>query len=143
MALKSKEWFLGKCLSEVGSHSRLSPMSWTALKKGIGGTDGTRGHIGQAVGVSQRFLEQFPQHIATIQAADPTLSFDIASHMAVQNDLRTWLNAQAGQYGRASFKFNYDSFKKNTTATVGGTRVGGGGGDDEFKRVLRLMAEFV
>ena len=143
MALKSKEWFYKKCLAEVKDYARFSHLAWGILQKGIGQADGTRGHVTQAIGVGQEFLAAFPAYILTIQGADPTAPFDVAGHHTLQGDLITWINGKSGSFGRAAYGYSYDSFKKNTTATLGGTRVGGGGADDEFKRVLRLMAEFV
>jgi hypothetical protein len=128
MALKSKEWFYKKCLAEVKDYDRFSHLAWGILQKGIGQSDGTRGHV---------------THIPTIQSADPTLPFDVASHKKLQKDLTTWIAGQIGNFGRGAYGYSYDTFKKNTTATLGGTRVGGGGADDEFKRVLRLMAEYL
>ncbi|SFB02502.1 hypothetical protein SAMN04515620_11325 [Collimonas sp. OK607] len=143
MALKSKEWFYKKCLAEVKEYGQFSHLCWGILQKGIGQSDGTRGHVTQAIGVCQEFLEAFPEHIATIRNADPTLPFDVAGNRRVQTDLTTWIAAQAGTFGRAAYGYSYDTFQRNTTATLGGTRQGGGGADDEFKRVLRLMAEFL
>lgn len=143
MALKSKEWFFKKCLAEIKDYGRFSHLAWSLLQKGIGQSDGTRGHVAQAVGVSQEFLAAFPAHIATIRASDPTLPFDVAANRRLQTDLTNWLAGQHGTFGRAAYGYSYDTFKRNTTATLGGTRRGGGGADDEFKRVLRLMAEYL
>ncbi|HCE6118884.1 hypothetical protein R2K11_10995 [Pseudomonas aeruginosa] len=143
MALKSKEWFFKKCLAEIKDYGRFSHLAWSVLQKGIGQSDGTRGHVMQAVGVSQEFLTSFPAYSAVIKASDPTLPFDVAAHRQLQNDLKNWLAGQNGTFGRAAYGYSYDSFKRNTTATLGGTRRGGGGADDEFKRVLRLMAEYL
>lgn len=143
MALKSKEWFYKLCLAEIKDYGRFSHLAWVILQKGIGQSDGTRGHVTQAIGVSQEFLDAFPAHVQTIQNSDPTLPFDIVAHPGLRNDLITWIAGQNGSYGRGSYGYSYDTFKKNTTPTVGGRRRGGGGGDDEFKRVLRLMAQYL
>lgn len=143
MALKSKEWFYKQCLSEIKTHTPNSHMAWAVVEKGIGQSDGTRGHVTQAVGVAQQFLQTHPEHIATIRSTDPTKPYDVTSDPALQNDLRTWIAEQSGPLGRAAYGYDYDKFKRNTTATLGGTRTGGGGADDEFKRVLRLMAEYL
>jgi hypothetical protein len=143
MALKSKEWFYKQCLSEVKDHARFSHLAWGILQKGIGQSDGTRGHVTQAIGVSQEFLLEFPTHISTIQCADPTMPFNVAAHGSLQNDLISWITGQSGNFGRGTYGYNYDTCKRNTTAALGGTRQGGGGADDEFKRVLRLMAEYL
>lgn len=143
MALKSKEWFYKECLAEVGKHGPQGHLCWDILEKGIGQSNGTRGHVTQAIGVSQKFLQQFPQHKATIQGADPTKPFDIAQNPDVQIDLQTWIVGQGGVFGRADYGYDFDTFKTNTTPTLGGSRKGGGGADDEFKRVLRIVAEIL
>lgn len=143
MALKSKEWFYKQCLAEIKNHTPNSHMAWVVVEKGVGQSDGTRGHVTQAVGVAQQFLETYPQHINSIKSADPTKPYDVTNNAALQNDLKTWIAGQSGTFGRSAYGYDYDSFKRNTTATLGGTRTGGGGADDEFKRVLRLMAEYI
>lgn len=141
--LKSKEWFYKACLHEVKGHGRFCHLSWDILDKGIGQSDSTRGHVTQAIGVCQAFLGDHPGLLSTIQKADPTLPFDVRGSARVQRDLRNWLPAKNGVFGRASFGYNFDTFKNIVTPALGGIRRGGGGGDDEFKRVLRLMAEFL
>lgn len=142
MALKGKEWFYKQCLREVKRHGRFCHLCWDILDKGIGQSDSTRGHVTQAIGACQEFLEQHDQHRTAIRNADPTLPFDVPSHHVIRNSLRQWLAGQQGPFGRRSFGYNYDTLKGILTPSLGGTRTGGGGGDDEFKRVLRLMAEF-
>ena len=143
MALKSKEWSYKQCLNEIKNHTPNSHMAWVVVEKGVGQSDGTRGHVTQAVGVAQQFLEAHPQHIDRIKSADPTKPYDVAHDAILRNDLTTWIANQNGSFGRSAYGYSYDSFKKNTTATLGGTRTGGGGADDEFKRVIRLMAEYL
>ena len=143
MALKSKEWFYKYCLREVREHGRFCHLCWNILEKGIGQTDGTRGHVTQAIGVSQEFLDAHPEFLEVIQEADPTLPFEIPHYEEVATALTEWLESQSGSFGRSSFGYNYDTFKNIVTPALGGMRQGGGGGDDEFKRVLRLMAEFL
>lgn len=142
MALRSKEWFYKQCLQRVKRHDRLCHLCWDILEKGIGQTNSTRGHVTQAVGVSQKFLMAHPELKATIRAADPTRPFDVPNSRRVRLALTRWLATHNGSFGRKSFGYSYDIFKNITTPSLGGTRSGGGGGDDEFKRVLRLMAEF-
>ncbi len=143
MALRSKEWFYKQCLREVKQHGRFCHLCWDILEKGIGQTNSTRGHVTQAIGVCQEFLGAHPNVIATIQAADPTAPFDVPHNPQVRNALTTWLANCQGPFGRSSFGYDYDTFKNIVTPSLGGTRHGGGGGDDEFKRVLRLMVEFI
>ena len=144
MPLKSKEWFYKQCLSEVEEFSRLSHMCWSVLKKGIGQEDQTRGHVTQAIGATQGFLERFPDHKQAIRDADPTKPFDIRDHDEILQDWVVWFGAQRRTtYGPRSFGYNYDTLRGYLTPFLGGQRRGGGGGNDEFKRVLRLMAEFM
>ncbi len=141
MALKSKEWFYKQCLREVKCFSRLCHLCWNILEKGIGQSDSTRGHVTQAIGACQEFLREHPEHRQTIRDADPTRPFDITANPPIRNDLRSWLGQKQGTYGRQSFGYSYDTLKNLLTTNLGGNCRGGGGGDDEFKRVLRLMVE--
>ncbi len=143
MALKSKEWFYKTCLKEVEKHGRFSHLCWDILEKGMGQKDSTRGHVTQAIGACQDFLSKNKSFIKTIQAADPTYPFDVAGNKKIRQSIQSWLTSHNGAYGRASFGYSYDTLKNILTPTLGGTRKGGGGGGDEFKRVLRLMAEFI
>ena len=142
MALKSKEWFYKCCLREVKGHGRFCHLCWNILEKGIGQTDSTRGHVTQAIGACQKFLSKYPQHRAAITGADPTKPFAVKAKSPLQRDLQSWLAKQPGKYGKEAFGYSFTTLRKILTPTLGGTRKGGGGGDDEFKRVLRLMAEF-
>lgn len=142
MALKSKEWFYKQCLSQVEGHTRLGHLCWDILKKGIGQNDGTRGHVTQAVGACQRFLAAHPALVPIIKSGDPTRPFDVSGDTKVSAALKKWLPGRTGTFGHVTYGYNYDTLKNILTPSLGGTRIGGGGGNDEFKRVLRLMAEF-
>ena len=142
MALKSKEWFYKNCLRHVKQYSPLAYLCWDILEKGIGQKDSTRGHVTQAIGVAQEFLREFPQYTSIVRSSDPTKPFDIASHNEMLNEFKVWLKTKKGPYGRSSFGYDYDTVKRILTRRLGGRTEGGGGGDDEFKRVLRLIVEF-
>lgn len=58
-------------------------------------------------------------------------------------DWRQWFSAQTGMYGRQSFGYNYDTLRGYLTARYGGTRTGGGGGNNELEIALRLVARFL
>ena len=143
MALKSKEWFYKNCLQQVKQFGPLTHLCWDILEKGIGQRDSTRGHVTQAIGAAQEFLRENPQFKTTIKQADPTRPFDIVANRDMLRSFRAWLHAQTGEYGRRSFGYSYDTLKGILTQNLGGNRTGGGGGVDEFKRVIRLMPEFV
>ena len=142
MALKSKEWFYKQCLRHVKLYSPLAHLCWDILEKGIGQKDSTRGHVTQAIGAAQGFLEEYPQYRVIVRSSDPTRPFDITSHHTMLRDLKAWLRAKSGRYGRSSFGYDYDTLKRILTRRLGGRTVSGGGGDDEFRRVLRLIVEF-
>jgi hypothetical protein len=144
MALKSKEWFYKRCLENVRDRTRFAYLCWDILDKGIGQRDSTRGHVTQAIGATQGFLTAYPQHRATISAADATRPFDIVNAREVLDDWRRWFGSRTQRtYGNRSFGYNYRTLRGYLTRNLGGTLQGGGGGNDEFKRVLRLMAEFM
>lgn len=142
MALKSKEWFYKMCLQQIEDQGPFEKLSWDLLKKGIGQEDSTRGHVGQAVGACQRFLKSYPHHKATIRTAPPDHPFDVASYPNVEHDLQNWMSKQHGKYGRQAFGYSFDTQRGYLTPKLGGRRHKGGGGNDEFKKVLRLIAEF-
>jgi hypothetical protein len=142
MALKSKEWFFKQCLREVKNFTPLTHLCWDILEKGIGQRDSTRGHVTQAIGAIQEFLKAQRQWIAVIQRADPTKPLEITSHRQLIRAWKSWFHTKAGSYGRQSFGYNYDTLRHILTPALGGSPKGGGGGDDEFKRVLRLLAAF-
>ncbi len=143
MALKSKEWFFKHCYAERQAVTRLAHLSHDILEKGMGQKDATRGHVTQAVGAVQLFLAKFPKHREAIKAAEPTEPYDIKQNPQMLSDWLDWFSSQGqSTYGRADFGYNLDVLRGLLTPALGGTRKGGGGGNDEFKRVLRLMPEF-
>jgi hypothetical protein len=144
MALKSKEWFYKQCIIEVDRGSSLQDLCWDIMRKGIGQIEGTRGHVTQAIGATQKFLAEHPHHVPTISASSRTDPFDLLNDPAILQDWVAWFGNQTGQYGRKAFGYNYDTLYRVLTDNLGGEvdHNAGGGADDEFRRVLRLMAEF-
>jgi hypothetical protein len=142
VALKSKEWFYKQCLREVKNYSPFAYLCWDILEKGMGQRDSTRGHVTQAIGATQIFLQGHEKWQRTIRKADPTKPFDIASNPNMIADWKSWLGPKSGRNGRKGFGFNYSTLKNILTRTLGGRCRGGGGGNDELKRVLRLMVVF-
>jgi len=140
--MKSKEWFYKQCLLKIKDFGPLTHLCWVVLQKGIGQSDSTRGHVTQAIGAVQKFLKAQPEWIGTIRDSDPTKPFDINSHKGLLEAWRKWFARKEGSY-HGRFGYNYDTLRGLLTPTLGGSCRGGGGGNDEFKRVLRLMAEFL
>lgn len=142
MALKSKEWFYKQCLYEVKNWSPLAHLAWDILEKGIGQRDQTRGHVTQAIGAAQKFLEDHPRFVHDIRDTDRTKPLNIRAYPRIANGWTAWLGRRQGAYGRHAFGYNYRTLRGYLPPNLGGSRRRGGGGADELKRVLRLMAEF-
>ena len=142
MGLKSKEWFYKQCLYEVKRFSPYAHLCWDILEKGMGQKDSTRGHVTQAIGATQRFLDKHKKWKGSIRRANPTKPFDIAANPKMLNDWKSWLSAQSGTNGKKAFGYKYDTLKRILTPALGGRCRGGGGGNDELKRVFRLIVVF-
>ena len=141
MALKGPLWLLGRALVEERNRTPLGHLSARALDLGLRKRDSTRGHLFQAAGAVQRFLEAHPEHVAVIQAASPLEPYKPVGQVLA--DWTAFIAEHDGTYGQRRFNYNYDTLKGYLTPKYGGTRIGGGGGDNEFEICLRLGAAFV
>jgi hypothetical protein len=142
MALKAPLWMMGHCLEEERKYTRLSHLAARVLDLGLRGTDRARGHIFQSWGAVQRFLDEYPQHKSTIRSASPVEPFAPAGSMLT--DWKTFLAQQPdATYGQPRFGYSWTTLRGYLTPKYGGTRTGGGGGDNEFEIVLRIAAEFL
>jgi hypothetical protein len=54
-----------------------------------------------------------------------------------------WFQPKGGAFGQPRFGYNYDTLRGYLTPLYGGTRSGGGGGNNEFELVARMLAKFV
>jgi len=143
MALKSKEWFYKQCLREVKTFSPYAHLCWDLLQKGVGQQDATRGHVTQAIGATQKFITRNPNWRRAIRKADPTKPFEITTNAKMLISWKSWIGGKKGKYDRESFGYNYTTLKHYLTSPLGGTCSGGGGGNDEFKKVLRVIVVFL
>lgn len=141
MALKGPLWLLGRALVEERNRTPLGHLAARALDLGLRKTDSTRGHLSQATGAIQIFLQAHSAHAATIRAASPLEPYKPTGQM--QNDWKTFFAGHDGAYGQKTFGYNYDTLKGYLTPKYGGVRTGGGGGDNEFEICLRLGAAFM
>jgi hypothetical protein len=141
MALKGHLWFLGKCLDEERDRSALSYLSSKALDLGLKRTESTRGHVFQAVGALQGFYAARPDVQAVAQNASTFTPYSFAG--ANLRAWREWFDPKSGTYGHARFGYNYTTLYGYLTPKFGGKRTGGGGGDNEFEIVARLLADFL
>jgi hypothetical protein len=140
MGLRSREWFFNCCYKEVKKSGKLAYLANKALELGFG-KENTQGHILQACGAVQKFFQEYPQHKTAISIASPVDPYEPKSQML--KDWLTFFNSKTGPYGRRRFGYNWDYLRTYLTRKYGGQTVGGGGGDNEFEIVLRLMADFL
>ena len=141
MALKSPLWLLGRALTEERRRTPLGHLASRALDLGLRKKDSTRGHMFQAIGGVQKFLEAHPEHIPVIYEASPLEPYKPEARVLA--DWTEFIQQHGGPYGRAAFGYNYDTLKGYLTRKYGGNRTGGGGGDNEFEISLRLCARFL
>ena len=141
MGLKSPTWFLARAYKEEKNRSRLCHLSARALKLGLSGEHGTRGHIKHPIGATQRFFEQYPQHLPTVRASSELDHFKPSGQLLA--DWLAFMAANSGPYGNKAYGYSYTTLKGLLTAKYGGHRTGGGGGDNEFEIVIRLVAAFL
>ena len=141
MALKSRNWFFGKCLSEERNRTKLSYLSAKALNLGLCGKENTQGHVLQACGATQIFLSDFSNHKRNIRRTSPTEPFKLRNN--VRRDWLQFLSRKNDYYGKRTFNYNWDTLKSCLTRKYGGNCTGGGGADNELEIVMRLMAEFM
>jgi len=141
MALKGHLWFLGRCLDEERARTSESLIATRLLDLGLKRSESTRGHVFQAVGALQNFYSDHSGIAAdarTAPAYEP-YAFD-ANELGAWCD---WFNARSGTYGQSRFGYNYDTLCGYLTPHYCGTRTGGGGGNNEFELVARMLAKFI
>jgi hypothetical protein len=141
-AIKGERWFLGRCYKEVRKLSKLAYLANEALEFAFGKVK-TQGHIKQAVGAVQAFLQRHGQYKSAIINSSPLEPYNLAANNTrACNAWKKFLQARSGKYGPRK-QYDWNTLKGYLTQKYGGTRTGGGGGDYEFEIVLRLVAEFI
>ncbi len=141
MALRSRQWFQGECNRQVSNGGPLASLADRAMELGPSNRDNTTGHILQAVGAVQEFFAEFPQHLRTVQEASTLSPFALSG--TILRDWLTFFSEREGPYGRQNFGYNWDTLHNILTRKYGGRVTGGGGGDNEFEIVFRLVADFL
>ena len=91
------------------------------------------GKVKQAFYGVQRFLQEYPQHIQLVSALPQQEWFDV-SDSELANDWRNFLR-DYGQEVSEHYAYSMPTLIRYLTPNSGGTRIGGGGGDNELKRV--------
>ena len=154
--LRGQMWFYKHCVLERHVNGPASALSWDLLLKGVAQQDHARGHVGQAIGAVQEFFKDYPRHRETIATTGPNEPYNIMEDETMLRDWRDWLARKVqrhqrpdpprkrGDFGRAAFGYNINTMRTYLPERAGGRRRTrpGGVGLDEFKKVLRLVAEF-
>ncbi len=142
MGLKSREWFFGECYKQVRKKTKLEALADKALQLGFK-KEMTGGHILQACGATQLFLRKHPEHTPTIRHSSSKKPHRLRGQ--VLEDWLDFFGSKRGKttYDKKAFQYNWRSLRTYLTPKYGGRPKGGGGGNNEFEIVLRLMAEFV
>ena len=141
MALKGHLWFLGRCLDEERARTPESLIASRLLDLGLKRAESTRGHVFQAVGALQGFYSDRPSISTAARVALPYEPY--AFDQAERQVWCQWFGAKAGPYGQRRFGYNYDTLRGYLTPLYCGSRMGGGGGNNEFELVARMLAKFV
>jgi hypothetical protein len=141
MALKGHLWFLGRCLDEERARTPESLIASRLLDLGLKRAESTRSHVFQAVGALQNFYSDHPAIAADARIAPPYEPY--ALDPAECQVWCQWFGAKTGPYGQARFGYNYDTLRGYLTPHYCGDRTGGGGGNNEFELVARMLAKFV
>lgn len=141
MPIKGPLWLLGESLKQERSKGKMRALSAQALNLGLLKKDATRGHLFQASGAVQKFLQKYPHHVVTIKASSHTKHYKPKGQML--KDWKKFFGAKTGAYEHPRNGYNFSTLRGLLTKKYGGTRTGGGGADNEFEIALRLFAEFL
>jgi hypothetical protein len=143
VGLKSREWFFGECYKQVRKKTKLEALADRVLELGFK-KESTGGHILQACGATQLFLQKRPEHIPTIRSSSPKRAYRLRGQI-LDDWLEFFQSKKHGKptYGQKQFQYNWRSLNTYLTPKYGGRHRGGGGGNDKLERVMRLMAEFM
>lgn len=135
--MRSPVWFLGECLRHERRGAASARLGARLLNLGLLGEDNTRGHVNQACGAVQRLFDRNPM-IESAVAATPV--WPVRIPVRLQREIAAFVDGQAGSYGRERDHYHWDTLRGILTPRYGGRRSRGGGGDNEFELVLRMMA---
>ena len=135
-----------KIIGEINNLAKMDPsfqiLVDSVVDLGLLGRENTRSHVTHALGTVQVFLSKYPIHKATIQQSSKSQSFPIMDHPQILTDWISFIQAENGPFGPENC-YDYTIQKNVLPRNLGGNVTGGGGGGDEFKKVLRLLAEII
>lgn len=143
MRLKTVKWYFGKCLVEERKHGHLCHLAYKSLTDGLIAQTSTQSHVQHSVGAIQFFFNKYPQHKQSISTMLPApLDAKSAQMKPIITDWKNYFAKQSGVFG-PNDQFSWDILRRELTDVLGGSVTGGGGGDFEFKSVLRLLSAFL
>ena len=99
------------------------------------------GKVKQAFFGVQRFLNQYPQHREFVASLPADERFEV-QHSPLMEDWRQFLEDFADEINEA-YKYSIPTLRSYLTPASGGNRTGGGGGDNQLKRVWPLIGRIV
>ena len=99
------------------------------------------GKVKQAFYGVQRFLQEYPQHISLVSGLPTGEWFDVASS-SLSNDWAAFLNGFRDETSKP-YSYSIPTLRRYLTPNSGGTRTGGGGGDNELKRVWQAVGQMM
>ena len=125
----------GAFLDFLATHT--SPVAGQALEiaRNWDGNNNT-GKVKQAFFGVQRFLQEYPHHRAFVEALPDDEWFDVADSLLMP-DWRRFL-ADFAEEANPAYGYSIATLRGYLTVASGGTRTGGGGGDNQLKRVWPL-----
>lgn len=99
------------------------------------------GKVKQAFYGVQRFLQEYPQHIPFVSGLPAGAWFEVASS-PLNDDWVTFLS-DFGDEASSPYSYSIPTLIRYLTPNSGGTRTGGGGGDNELKRVWQAVGRMM
>ena len=139
--MRSRQWFQDECYKQIRDNGPLAGLSKRAMELGLDNMDNTTGHVLQAIGASQEFFLKFSKHLKTVKSAPTDVPFALTD--PILSDWLTFFSEHNGTYGREIFGYSWDTLRNILTRKYGGRVTGGGGGNNEFEIVFRLVAGFL
>lgn len=111
-----------------------------AIAKNVDGNNNS-GKVKQAFYAVQRFLQEYPAHRQFVASLSESEWFDVhESHL--WSDWSRFLNDHGDEVVE-NYRYSMPTLLRYLTPSAGGTRTGGGGGDNQLKRVWPFVGRAI